>query len=86
MGILKKLLAVKELVLGLLLGALFLLYGKGKEKSGQLKEQNKSFQEKAQKLDEAKRAAYKEKRDVDGVSDSDLLDKLRRRSDDWGGL
>ena len=29
---------------------------------------------------------FKEKRDVDGISDSDLVDRLRRRGDDWGSL
>lgn len=38
------------------------------------------------KREKAREAAFKEKRDVDGISDSDLVDRLRRRSDDWGGL
>ena len=36
--------------------------------------------------DDAKRVGYEEKRDASGLSDSDLSDRLRRRSDDWGRL
>lgn len=36
--------------------------------------------------DDAKRVGYEEKRDASGLSDSDLSDRLRRRSDDWGSL
>jgi hypothetical protein len=35
---------------------------------------------------DAKKVGIKEKRDADGLSDSDLLDRLRRRGDDWDRL
>ena len=40
----------------------------------------------AQKQEKARVAGYKEKRDADGLSDSDLVKRLRRRDDDWGRL
>lgn len=40
----------------------------------------------AEKQEKARVASYKEKRDADGLSDSDLIDRLRRRGDDWGRL
>lgn len=35
---------------------------------------------------DAKKVGIKEKRDADGLSDSDLADRLRGRSDDWDRL
>ena len=35
---------------------------------------------------DARKAVAREKADVDGVPDSDLVDRLRRRTGDWGRL
>lgn len=44
------------------------------------------YKDEAKKREKAREAGFKEKRDVDGISDSDLVDRLRRRGDDWGSL
>lgn len=38
------------------------------------------------KQEKAIAKAYREKKDSSGLSDSDVADRLRRRSDDWGRL
>ena len=48
--------------------------------------QVKTLQQEAVKQEKARAKAYEEKRNVDGLSDSDLVDRLRRRGDDWGRL
>jgi hypothetical protein len=48
--------------------------------------ENTTLKEKDRKLDEGRKAVSKEKRSTDGLSDSDVVDRLRRRSSDWGGV
>lgn len=70
-----------------LTGFLALLwYGGSKKREGALEASVDALKEDTKKLEKAREAAYKEKRDVNGVSDSDLVNRLRRRGDDWGGL
>lgn len=38
------------------------------------------------KEEKARVEAYREKKNTDGLSDSDLVDRLRRRDDDWSRL
>lgn len=70
------------------LGAVLALfaYGWSKKREGASEAATKALKQDAIKLEKAREAAYKEKRDVDGVSDSDLVDRLRRRDNDWGKL
>lgn len=63
-----------------------LKWGKDKKKQGAEEVVIKTLKEDTVKKEKAREAAYTEKRNVNGVSDSDLVDRLRRRSDDWGGL
>jgi len=70
-----------------LAGLLALLaYGRTKKREGAVAASTEALQQDTKKLEKAREAAYEEKRDVDGVSDSDLVDRLRRRGDDWGRL
>ena len=74
-----------------LAGAVFLVvtiftFGKIKQNEGATKVENKNLRNEEEKRVKGREAAFKEKRDVDGVPDSDLVDRLRRRGDDWGGL
>lgn len=62
------------------------MYGRSKKKEGALEATTRAVQADAKKLEKARESVHKEKRDVAGVSDSDLIDRLRRRSDDWGSL
>lgn len=70
------------------LTALFALftYGRAKKQEGASTVILEALQEDSKKLEKAREAAYEEKRDVNGVSDSDLIDRLRRRSDNWSGM
>lgn len=61
-------------------------FGIVKKREGAKDAEVKQILEDAEKRAEGKKDVVKEKRDVDGISDSDLVDRLRRRSDDWGGL
>lgn len=61
-------------------------YGWSKKREGASEAATEALREDALKREKAREAAYEEKRDVDGVSDSDLVDRLRRRGDDWGSL
>lgn len=54
--------------------------GAKKEVKAEIVEQDVIKQEKARV------EAYREKKDVSGLSDSDLVDRLRRRDDDWSRL
>lgn len=61
-------------------------YGAMKKRQGETKVEVETLQQEVKKQEKSREAAYKEKRDVDGLSDSDLIDRLRRRGDDWGRL
>lgn len=74
-----------------LAGVLFLVvtiftFGKFKENEGKNKVENKNLRNEEEKRVKGREAAFKEKRNVAGVSDSDLVDRLRSRGDDWGSL
>jgi hypothetical protein len=61
-------------------------YGQMKKREGLNEKEAKDLKEDALKREKARESAFEEKRNVDGLSDSDLLDRLRRRGDDWGSL
>lgn len=61
-------------------------YGRSKKKEGALEATTRAVQADTKKLEKARESVYKEKRNVDGISDSDIVDRLRGRSDDWGSL
>lgn len=61
-------------------------YGRSKKKEGASEALVERLQTDAVKREKAREAAYEEKRNSGGVSDSDVLDRLRRRRDDWGRL
>ena len=61
-------------------------YGSKKKKEGKEEVVIEEMKENIVKRGKAREAAFKEKRDVDGLSDSDLVDRLRRRRDDWSKL
>lgn len=61
-------------------------YGWAKKREGASEAATEALKDDVKKLEKAREAAYKEKRDASGLSDSDLVDRLRRRGDDWGGL
>lgn len=80
-----------KMALGGLVAALVALlailgYGRSRENEGASKALSEALIKDEEKRGKAREAAFKEKRDVDGLSDSDLVDRLRRRGDDWGGL
>jgi len=74
--------------LGVVLTALLGLfaYGYAKKREGASEASTEALRSDVDKLEKAREAAYREKRNVNGVSDSDLVDRLRRRGDDWGSL
>lgn len=61
-------------------------YGYAKKQEGLSEARTEALEGDAKKRGEAREAAFKEKRETDGLSAGDLLDRLRRRTDDWGGL
>lgn len=61
-------------------------FGYMKKKEGKEAEKVEQLLRDQNRREAGKKSAFKEKRDVDGISDSDLIDRLRRRGDDWGGL
>lgn len=79
-GILLKIAAIATASLALI------SYGLMKKKQGKVEVKVETLQQEVRKQEKSREAAYKEKRDVDGLSDSDLIDRLRRRGDDWGSL
>lgn len=83
---LSKLSQIKNLVVGLVVTALFFLYGLTKSKGARDKYENTLLKKNEEKRNDAAKAVDKEKRDVDGVPDGDLVDRLRRRGDDWRKL
>jgi len=74
--------------LGMALTALLALFGYGayQKRKGAVEAATEALREDVLKREKANEAAFKEKRNVDGLSDSDVLDRLRRRRDDWGSL
>jgi hypothetical protein len=81
---LNKILAIASAVAAFLLSVF--AYGLLKVNQGKKEKEVEELKQDAVKRKIAREAAFKEKRDVDGISDSDLVDRLRRRSDDWGSL
>lgn len=76
-----------EWVIGAVGGLLAILgYGYAKKRQGASEANTKALEASAKIKKEAGKDAFKEKRSTDGLSDSDVLDRLRRRTDDWGGL
>jgi hypothetical protein len=61
-------------------------WGASKKRQGADAAKTKQIKQDAIKGQKAREAAFKEKRDVNGLSDSDLIDRLRRRDGDWGNL
>lgn len=61
-------------------------YGWAKKREGASQAATEALKDDVQKLEKAREAAYKEKRDAGGLSDSDLINRLRRRDGDWGSL
>jgi len=61
-------------------------YGATKKEEGASEALIEALKDDAVKREKASEAAFKEKRDVSGVSDSDLINRVRRRSDDFGSL
>jgi hypothetical protein len=74
--------------LGMALTALLgvLVYGWSQKREGASEALTEALRDDAKKLEKAREAAYREKRDVDGISNSDLVDRLRSRDNDWGSL
>lgn len=74
--------------LGMALTALLgvFVYGYAKKREGASEARTDALEDDVKKLEKAREAAYREKRNVNGISDSDLVDRLRRRGDDWGSL
>jgi len=65
--------------------ALF-MYGRAKKREGAVEASTEALRKDVKKVEKAREAVHEEKRNVNGLSDSDLVDRLRRRSDDWGKL
>ncbi len=81
-----KLLEYKNWTLGAVAGLLLLLFGWMKKKQGQTELENKLLKDKQEKLIEARKDAAEEKRSTAGLSDSDVIKRLRSRDDDWRRL
>jgi len=64
----------------------FFSYGAIKKKEGSVGAATEALKADTIKKEKANAATFKEKRTADGLSDSDVLDRLRRRRDDWGSL
>ena len=64
----------------------FLTFGYVKKKEGKDEVVVETLKKDLVKRKDAREAAFEEKRNIDGIPDSDLLDRLRRRSNDWGKL
>lgn len=61
-------------------------WGKLKKRQGAKEFESKLNEKIDRKVEDAEKAGYREKRATDGLSDGDVLDRLRRRTDRWGGL
>jgi hypothetical protein len=66
--------------------ALFKLYIWGEKREAVQDFKDEKIVKDAKVRKDAKKVGVKEKRDADGLSDSDLADRLRGRSDDWDRL
>lgn len=74
--------------LGVALTALLSLfaYGWAKKREGALQATTEALKDDVKKLEKAREAVYEEKRNVNGLSPSDIVDRMRRRDGDWGSL
>jgi hypothetical protein len=81
-----KLLEWKNWILGAAAGLLLLLFGWTKKKQGQVELENQLLRDKERKLSEARKDAADEKGATVGLSDSDVVKRLRSRDDDWRGV
>ena len=63
-----------------------LVYGWFQKREGASEVLTEALKGDVKKLEKAREAAYEEKRNVDGLSSSDLIVRLRSRDDDWGRL
>lgn len=61
-------------------------YGWAKKREGASEAATEALRDDVKKLEKAREAAYEEKRDVNGLSPSDIVNRLRRRDGDWGSL
>jgi hypothetical protein len=86
MNLWNKLLSYKNLLVAAAISFLLILFGRTKKKEGELEVENKILKDKEEKLNEGRKETAREKRAVDGLSDGDLVNRLRRRGDDWGRL
>lgn len=74
-------------IAGVVAGLLALLgYGYTKKRQGASEALTKALQEGDKLKKKASKDAFKEKRSTNGLSDSDVVDRLRRRTDRWGGM
>lgn len=72
------------MALTVLLGVL--TYGWSQKREGASEALTEALRDDAKKLEKAREAAYKEKRNVDGISTSNLVDRIRARESGWGKL
>lgn len=63
-----------------------LVYGHAKKREGVHEAATQALQDDVKKLEKAREAAYEEKRRTSGLSDSDIVDRIRSREEDWGKL
>ena len=63
-----------------------LAYGWSKKREGASEAATEALRDDAKKLEKAREAVYEEKRNVNGLSPSDIVDRMRRRDGDWGSL
>jgi hypothetical protein len=61
-------------------------YGAAKKREGASEAAVEAIKADVKKGEKAREKAFREKRDTNGISDSDLAYRVRRRSDDWGSL
>ena len=71
-------------LLGIIAGALG-LYAKGRS-DAKAKAETATLRDTAKREDAGREAVAKEKRATDGATDRDIVDSLRRRDGDWGGM
>jgi len=63
-----------------------LAYGWSKKREGASEAATEALLDDVKKLEKAREAAYEEKRNVSGLSPSDIVNRLRSRDGDWGSL
>lgn len=61
-------------------------YGALKKREGRQEAREAARQAQDDKAKEARNAAQDEREATDGLSDSDIVDRLRRRDGDWGRM